>query len=302
MITHLILCVEEIKKQIENIDYVVCKICNFHSQSLGSHLTRIHKISKKEYIDKFNSKIICEKSHQKYSKNTFRYLTNAKENNIDLTEYWGKVSAGVKKAISDNPEEKVRRAEVMAKINKSDLMKIKASEAAIKTSARPEILLQRTERLKKWRDNNPEDFHNKCVQKMINTFQSKPEKKLFEFICSIDGFDFKRNSFIKSMNFTSLTNRRQIDFFDKNKKIYIEFDGKVHFLPIFGEDVLLRNKIKDAEIDYYMKNNDGCIFIRVSYDQYVKSSFKQECLDKIVEIINNNKPGIYKIGDAYGKY
>ena len=210
----------------------------------------------------------------------------------------------VQAAIMSNPAERARRAEVMAKVNQSDVMRQKSSDTAKITSARPDIIKNRTKQLQDWRDDNPEDFFNKCTLKMLKTYQSKPERKLFEFISELEGFKFKRNQFVHSKLFISKSQKKQIDIADKKQRIYIEYDGQLHFIPYHGEDNLKDVKIKDKLLEEHISLHHWTL-IRISYDQYIdknkieKSYFKTECLTKLVEILNNKMPGIYKIGKAY---
>lgn len=295
-------------------DYVICNICGYHAKSLGTHVYKIHSIELNVY--KKQHQIICSKSAQNYSESSSEnsWLSKAVAEGRDLTEYWSKVSAGVKKAINSNPDELKRRSELMTELNRKQQSNVGfqkiVSETAKKTSSRKDIQEARSQRLRKWRTDNPLAFYNKCVKKMITTFQSKPEKILYKYVASLDEFCFKRNGFLKSKYFTSKSKRRQVDIYDKNKRIYIEFDGKIHFVPIFNEIVLQSNQIKDNEVDEHIKKHNWTL-IRVSYDQFIYSSkminkvkhdasyFKQECLDEIVRILNSNVPGIYKIGAVY---
>ena len=294
---------------IEGKDYVICKICNFHSQNLGIHLKKIHNLSSKEYIKNYDGHILSINSNEKYKLNdNSKVLANYIENN--KKEFSLKVSEG----ILNSTESRKKHSDMMIELNNKqqsdpDFKKI-VSETAKKTSVRPEIQEQRSVNLKKWRDENPEDFHNKCIKKMIGSFQSKPEKKLFEFVSILDGFSFKKNQFINSLLISNKSHNKQIDMGDKEKRIYIEFDGILHFEPRRGIDVLENIQQKDSEIDQHMINHNWTL-IRISYDQFKYSTkminkikqdnsyFKQECLDKLVEILNNNKPGIYKIGNKY---
>jgi len=291
-----------------------------HNQGITNHLKKVHGIEVNEYIKKYNSPLICQNSSDNYRNVVAgkpNYVTKCKEAGIDLTEYWGKVSLGVKKSILENPEERKRRSIQMKILNDKqqsdpEFQKI-VSETAKKTSARKDIQEKRAEALKKWRENNPEDFFNKCIKKATTTFQTKPEYKLFHFLSSIVGFEFKRNQFVKSDMFTNSSKRKQIDIADKKKRIYVEFDGKVHFYPIFGEENLNQIKLKDKALEDYISKHNWTL-IRISQDQFVYSSkkiggvktdnshFKQETLNKLLQIINSNKPGIYKIGKYYDKY
>ena len=315
--SHFNNCQEKCKRQYENLvlgeDYVICGICGFHGKSLSNHVSTTHGIDPVEY--KKDHQIICKKSIDSYSASAqeqISWIVRAKEEGKDLTEYWQKVSKGVREAIMNNPEDRARRAKVMTKVNQSSVMRKKASDTAKITSARKDIQEKRSFQLKRWRSSNQEDFYNKCTKRMINAFQSKPEKKLLEFLKSIDGFDFQNNQFITSALISTKTNRKQVDIADVNKKIYIEFDGVLHFLPKRGETLLNSIKMKDAQLDRYILENNY-IIIRVSYDQFVDKSkttdhvkydasyFKPECLEKIKIILSEAKPGIYKIGKAYEK-
>lgn len=310
--SHIIECKERLSNLVEGVDYMHCKICNFHGKSLKLHFTLIHpEVNLKEYQDKYGA-LICKNSSKKYSEeNGSResFITKAKREGRSLDEYWKKVSDGVKNAILNNPEEIKRRSEAMIALNEKQQSDPKFQElvrqTAIKTSARKDIQENRTKRLKKWRDEHPDEFNEKCISKMIGSFQSKPEKKLFDFLNSLNVFNFKRNQFVNSLLITNKSHNKQVDIADKDNRIYIEFDGVLHFEPKFGQETLDGVRKRDSELDQHILKHNW-LLIRVSYDQYVdkdkieKSYFKQECLDKIIEILNNKQPGIYKIGAAYG--
>jgi hypothetical protein len=209
-----------------------------------------------------------------------------------------------------NPVERQRRSNLIKEIVEENLKDpnylIFLSENAKKTSSRPEILEQRSVQLKNWRDNNPGEFYEKCTKKLIKSFNSKPERKLFEFLKSIDDFSFTRNHFIEIQNIENISHKKQIDIGDKYKNIFIEFDGVYHFEPIFGEEKLQKTQTLDKSLeDHILKQN--WILIRVADDQYIdknkyeKSSFKKECLDKIKELLNVHNSGIYKIGERYAE-
>jgi hypothetical protein len=309
-------CKEKHSNLVLGKDYIICKICGYHGRSLKMHVSKHHNLSKKEYNSKYGS-LICTSSNEKYSeavKESGNWIIKAKEQGKDLTEYWEKVSKGVKNSIMSDDNERKRRSDLMTELNKKQQLdpdfQRKVSETAKKTSARKDVQEKRAQQLKAWRDNNPEDFHKKCISKMLLSWQSKPEKCLFNWLQSIEGFSFKRNKFIRSENFSSISKRRQSDISDKIKRIYVEFDGIFHFEPKFGEEKLKLIQQKDKEIEEHIFNHNWTL-IRVSHDQFCYSTkiidkvkidssyFKQECLDKILEILNSNIPGIYKIGSAY---
>lgn len=322
LIKHFEKCQKKCAAKYDNLvlgkDYVVCQVCNFHAKSIRAHVFSEHNINDEDYRNQYGS-LICSNSIDNYSaasKNNGSWIVKAKEEGKDLTEYWSKVSSGVKKAIMSNPLERKRRSDLMTKLNdkqQSDPeFQKKVSETAKRTSSRKDILKKRAERLKKWRQENPNAFYNKCIKKITTSFQSKPEKQLHKFMSSLDGFSFKRNQFIHSLSLTNKSNKKQIDMGDKSKRIYVEFDGILHFEPKYGQEKFISIQQKDSEIDQHILNHNWTL-IRVSYDQFVyktkivdkvkqdSSYFKPECLEEIKRILADNKPGIYKIGDLYKK-
>ena len=289
----------------ENIDYVICMLCGLRSKSLGIHIKR-HGISVEYYHQEYGP-TICSNSRDLYSKINFEngnWINRAKINGTDLSDYWQKVSKGVKLAINSNPKELKRRATMRAAINKTPFMRKIASEAAKKTSARPEIQKQRTEQLKKWRDNNPKDFYEKCVSKLLNSWQSQPEKMLFNIVVNYNNYNFSRNQKIKSTTFTSKSKIKQIDIGDRSRRIYLEYDGPLHFLNKLGQYKYVHEK--DILLNECIENRKW-VLIRVSYDQFsykYGGLFSEKCMNQIFKILNDPKPGVYYIGKAYcnGKY
>lgn len=138
----------------ENVDYVRCKICGFAATTLSKHLSSVHGTSKEEYVRQFpGAPITCENSAKKFKARGVNadWIRRAKERGDDLSEYKKKMGAAVREAIMANPKERARRSE-LAKTTitawaTSDEGRRTASETAKKTSARPEIIEQRTKRL-----------------------------------------------------------------------------------------------------------------------------------------------------------
>ena len=186
---------------------------------------------------------------------------------------------------------------------KAAIFRQNQSETAKITSARSDIQAQRAEALKNWRDNNPEDFYEKCTRAMHKTWTSKPEKKLTAFAKSINPF-FKGNQQIKSAKhfFINKTSSKQIDILDKENKIIIELDGPHHFEPIFGDDKLKAVQKKDKELDSFCLDK-GYVLIRISHKQYdyrgTVNNFPEHILAKIRQILQNKIPGIYCLGEEY---
>ena len=214
-----------------------------------------------------------------------------------------------------NPEERARRSK-QAKINleknaNDPEVKRKLSESAKKTSARPEIIAQRTAQLQRWRVDNPEEFATKCTAPMLAarpetpTWFSKPEKMLLAFVQTIEGFTFQFNQVIKSANFDWQSQRKQVDIGDKSQGIYLEYDGPFHFESWGNPDKLNETKWRDYLLNEHIVAN-GLILIRISYDQFIghneKQKFAEGCLEQVRDIILARKPGLYKIGSKYEQH
>lgn len=285
-------------------DLIKCGLCSYTSAKLTIHVKKEHNISPEEYREKYGS-LVCDNSIKRYSaiaKENGSWINRAKESGQDLGEYKSKLSESVSKSIMSNPEERKRRAELLGSLNKTETFRKKASETAKKTSARVDIQKSRAAQLKRWREMNPDAFFNKCTLVMHSKWQSLPEKKLFEFFKNISQ-DFEKNKQIKSTKHfrVNKTNSKQIDVLNKKQKIIAEFDGKHHFSPIFGNEVLSRVKEKDKELERFCLDNNF-ILIRVSQSCFIYRSindFPKSIKDKIDEIIKNNIPGNYFIGEEY---
>lgn len=257
--------------------------------------------------EEYSGQILCEKSKQKYeavASENGNWIERAKSNGYDLSGYLDKMGSAVRESILSNPEDRKRRADVMGAVNRSDIMRQKSSETAKKTSARPEILEQRSANLKKWRDENPDEFYDKCISKMLNVWHSKPECLLLDIVREYSDYTFKSNQFVKSDEFTSKSKRKQVDMCDKSKRTYIEFDGKLHFINPWKDRRMFDVIASDAALDRHIIKHNW-VLIRVGYDQfsYRKSDygFKKECLERVFGILDNPTPGVHYIGDVYGK-
>lgn len=208
------------------------------------------------------------------------------------------MSVSVKESLRDNEKEKRRRSELMANLNKREDFRERSSITAKKTSSRPEILKARTDQLAKWRNENPEAFREKCTDKMLNSWQSIPEKKLFNIV--EERFEgFKRNQRVYDSRFETKSKKRQIDIFCKDRKIIIEFDGPLHFNDYFGKDNLATTQRKDKRLNQIMVDKGYCV-IRVSHDTYYpKEEFDQSIINNLFQIISEAKNELYLLGNSY---
>jgi len=269
------------------------------------HIKKEHKIECSEYEKKYGP-LKCSKTLEKIkavAKNNGDWINRKKEAGEDLTEYKSKMGAAVSRSIMSNPGERARRAELMGHLNKRDDARERSSNAAKITSARIDIQEKRAMQLKNWRDENPEEFYNNCLSKMIsNEFRmTHPEKTLQEILKIRIDYKFKWSQIIISKTFTpNKTLRKQVDFGDQNKKVYIEFDGIRHFKCLQLKEQFEKTQKMDLLLDEYITLNKYTL-IRISYDQYKNFKFNSTCLSRLNEILNNPIPGVHYIGSEYNK-
>lgn len=283
---------------------IKCALCEEVGSSLALHVRKVHGIDKKDYIKK-HGPVLASGSKERYSqvnKHNSQWISRAKERGEDLTQYWEKVSNGVRDAIMNSPEERKRRSEMLGALNKTDAFRKKSSETAKKTSARRDIQKSRAFALKKWRDTNRDEFHSKCTSNM-HKYKSKPEKVLFEFMKeSFASLGFENNRFLEDEVFLSVnkTKKKQVDVISSDRKTIIEFDGILHFKEVWpGQLQVVRTK--DILLSKYAIEHDICL-IRVSSDTYsykVGQGFSDELIKKINDIICYKKPGVHFIGTRW---
>lgn len=286
-----------------------CALCGYPARSLARHLRREHKIEPDVYADK-HGPYITDAAKSKYSAaakagDNWDWIRRAKARGDDLSEYKAKMGKAVSAAIMADPNERARRSRLMSVLNADPEFRLvtdrASSIAAKRTSQRSDIIAQRTAQLQRWRDKNPDKFYEKCTKVMIDKWTSKPEHALFITLSSIFPF-LKKYQRVYSKRFESVkSKRRALDIANKQHLIAIEFDGKIHFEQLFEGQDLNKIRTKDHELNTTLPQL-GWILIRVSYDQYsykAGEGFNDECIRRVVQLIEQGKPGCYKIGDAY---
>jgi len=259
-----------------------------------------HGLTAPEYIEK-HGPVKCSSSFDAYSKQNKKngdWIQRANDAGTDLSEYKQKMGKAVSASIMSNDKERQRRSDLLGTLNKTEKFRKKSSETAKITSARPEILKRRTEQLRKWREENWEEFYEKCVVKYINGWTSRPETALFEIVSSIEGYSFKRSQRVKSVTFPTKSKFRQVDIGDIKLRVYLEFDGDLHFQKKFESQDLDEIQLKDKLLDEHIEKHNWTL-IRISYDQWNKKEFKKECLEQLFESLKNPQPGVTRIGKMY---
>jgi hypothetical protein len=285
-----------------------CRLCGIFLKRLHMHIRNVHDLEKDEYLKQFPNEdptLTCPTLRKSYSKAGIVGGNNCKPKMV-AEGRWDAIqvsrSIAMKKCIAEDPRQQELRRQNMIRLNKTDEQRKRSSETAIKTSARPEILEKRTKNLKNWRDNNYDDFYNNCCHKMLSSWHSKPELALFKAI-SEKYIDFQHNKIITSHLFKSKSGRRQIDILCENKKIAVLYDGPAHFISIHGSKTLQNVKISDEDVNTALPIL-GYTLIRISDSEYTNRKFEiftQKCLDKLFLLIDENKPGLYRLGDEYGE-
>jgi hypothetical protein len=285
---------------LESGTLVKCALCDEVGSSLALHVRKIHNIDKKEYV-KIHGPVLASASREKYSKaaeDNGNWITKAKERGEDLTEYWKKVSDGVRSAIINSPEERERRSKMLASLNKTDAFRKRASDTAKITSARIDIQQNRSGQLKRWRDNNPKKFAAISEKLFSVKRKSKPEMAIDRWL--IENYEgiFKYSQFFYSKTFKTVSSKKQVDFLSSDKIIVIEVDGPLHFKQSFDQFGKIREK--DIALSIYSIVNQKSL-IRISFDCWAQSTgnFSQSTLDKTKELIDNPIPGVHFIGKSW---
>jgi very-short-patch-repair endonuclease len=299
-------CKVYLAQAIEGVDYIKCKICDFTGKSITAHIKKSHLLSKIEYEKKYGSTVceITKSTYSETSKINGDWIKRAKEKGEDLSEYFEKLGSKISEGIMKSDSAREARRQNLSRLNRTQDFRERSSKTAKKTSSRKEIQDKRSKRLARWRENNPEEFYEKCTSVMHKSWQSKPEIDLFDVVDQFFPDTFKRNQILKRTGkfLSTKTNIRQIDIMSLENKIVIEFDGIHHFKDVFKKKGNLNevNK-KDQELNSVLVE-EGWTVIRVSYDEYEykeNGKFKQETLDKIFDIVTNKKRGLWLFGKSY---
>lgn len=309
-IKHYDLHIKTCKKAVEDVDFVKCKICNKKFRTLYVHCLN-HNLNSEKY-EKQYGKLMCseaellisERNSKTQQKHNYRNKLKFEGKLEELKIFNDQVGKKVSEVILASDELREIRSQTLSNLNKTDQFRKKASETAIETSKRKDILENRTNQLRDWREKNPEKM-SEILSNLHSRYQSRPEKELFELIQNLfPNLLFKRNQQINRKSIFKLNKSgiKQIDILSINNKIIVEYDGDFHFENVKKWNQLELIRQKDLELNSL--SNEFCI-IRVSHDQYsyrkIDGGFKQECIDKLTEIIKDNKPGLYLIGDLYAQ-
>lgn len=296
---------------IDPIDFVTCAICGHQAKKLGSHLKRIHTLTAKEYMVQHpNSLMLCLNTQTALTqahKGRINWVEQMKQDGklVELQQKIDLMSQAVSSAVLSDAQERNRRSKLLGNLNRTDDFRNRASVTAIKTSARVDVQQARAANLKKWREEYPQEFYDKCTSQMVKMQSSRPEKTLALWVqTTFPNVGFKPSQKLYNVNFSTVSKQRQLDISTKIKGIVIEFDGPVHFKNIPGWDQLENVQKRDHEVNELLSKE--FLFIRVSHDQWhSKKGFVETCLNQIRTLIEEHllspSPKLVCIGWAYAQ-
>jgi len=291
------------------VDYVECAICGLIGTKIAKHVSEVHCLSREAYEAEHGS-LTCEAARaaaSRVGKVNGDWIERAKAKGEDLSEYRATMGVSVKRTIMANPAERARRSElaqttIVAWAQSEDGRKTSSTTAKL-TSARPEIVAQRTENLRAWREREPEKFQA-IVTKMIGCRTTKPEKMTLEFLQrEFPEHDFKGNQRLMNAQLFQLTksHKRQIDIMSRTRKLVVEVDGYIHFNNVKQWDQLASVHAKDAELNATLPLM-GYTLVRVSYDQWNANTGEllDDCKNKLLSIVRSDlEPAVHYIGSMY---
>lgn len=300
---HQLKCSAWLGRSLEGIDYVRCKICGECGYSLKHHIEHKHGLKKAEY-EKNHGRSVCTSTADRYkSTNNYDWINRAKEKGEDLSDWKANLSSSISEGILASESAREARRNNLSQLNKTENFKKRSSDIAKKTSSRKDILQKRTDALRNWREQNYDIFIEKCLTKMVQSYQSHPERCLYELVNNFYPERFKRGQQIRRIGkFISVkSGTRQIDILDSSNKIVIEFDGPRHFFNLSKTDQLTHIREKDAELNRVLVE-EGFTVIRVSFDKFSYThggKFDNVCVQSLKDAIEQHEPKLTLIGDLY---
>lgn len=245
-------------------------------------------MNRETYAQKHPGALVkCQKTFDRYSnqnKENGNWIQRRRDDGDDLMDYRKKMGEAVSSAIMSNTQERERRSKLLGELNKRDDARERSRNTAIKTSARPEIIKQRTKRL---------------IEKAY-----KPTLGEQALIVTLKDLGFVWNRQIHDSMFINKSQRRQVDFMNHEKRFLIEFDGRQHFVDSWRRSPLEKTHTNDLLLDEWVRQNN-CVLVRVGFKQFnyktKKLSERSESL--LLNAINDNlKSGTYFIGDEYVEF
>lgn len=185
------------------------------------------------------------------------------------------------------------RVKTCKELEHTPAMRQKYSETAKKTAVRPDIQQQRAQRLKQWRDTHPKEFQKIQAKAHASPKLSKLEMWLEPHL--------NKQGFTRNTQLRCQTERKQIDFINRQKKMVIEVDGPWHFLPIHSEENLQRVQKRDRMLNREIMRRSWRL-IRISMQGFKGNSGEliSPSLPQLLQIIDDGSwEGIRCYGSLY---
>jgi len=291
---------------VVGIDYVICNVCNTKFRSLTQHI-KSHDLSPEEYAGELSCQKFFE-SRSKAHKGKIPWHVKLKQDNLE--EYkiqMQSMGKNLSKSLLSNDKEISRRSNLIKKLwedeNFQKIAKESSSLTAIKTSKRPEVLFQRSENLRRWRENNPEDFQEKCIKALTKKGSSRGERELFvELRRHFPELELKPNQFIYNVGFETKSKKRQVDILSPSHKVIFEFDGRHHFVKGDNQTDTERLDIINKDRRFNNLLSKKWTVIRISCDLWnPRRGFHPNLFVEIRKFVFNPeyKNCIIKIGENY---
>lgn len=187
------------------------------------------------------------------------------------------------------------RQETMRKVweTHSEELRASASRTAKRTSARQDVQDARAERLRAWREREPEKFRTECTEKML----AARRESLQVVSCleeTVSGLlpGFKRNAQVRAGPMV-----RQVDFLGE---FMVEVDGLHHFRPLHGRERFETTTLRDLVLTEWVRSSRKTL-VRVSLDCFTSSGAIRPLWREVVEATLRHPPaGVSLLGDLYG--
>lgn len=175
------------------------------------------------------------------------------------------------------------------KHNQSQEQRLASSQSAINTSKRPDILLKRTENLKKWREENPEALDAIFRSGQLSSKKSKLEMWVKNNLLK-DGWSPQR--------IECNQDRKYVDFV--NGKIWIEIDGPFHFYEMFHSRPLKNVQTRDELLKNECLRRQDVTLIHIDFKCFHRTGrMKDEWQQIFMQMLRLNQPGVWCLGELY---
>ena len=167
------------------------------------------------------------------------------------------------------------------------------SATAKRTSARLDIQAARAERLRRWREENPEAFNViverlKAAPKGLGFSPTKLEEAAKAFLPE----DVERAVHVEFDGRTKC-----VDF--RSGNLLVEVDGIRHFIPLNGEKAFVVTQASDVALCDWVMRERSVALVRISTDCFEKCAVREKWAPMIRQAITEARPGVTLVGDLY---